>query len=448
MIMAALSKPRTKKLELPFNVEKRDIEIPFVTKDGSICRRSVRLYLPDNAPMPMPLVFIAHYEVTESDAMLKMYLMKGWAVASPINFLPEYNVNLIDDDLVFNSAALTAVRKQPDIDPSRIVVTGGSAGGYMALMLSILHLGICCTVSIVGITNVVYNMKYLDHAHSYNQEVLSKLSPEERKDTTRLAEILPIPIVGFIADMFTPNYYRIEQHPDPKIGMVLSPSCMTGCFTNPVLFTHFTSDALVPVEQLTRRFGPAVRGESLPKDFRISLSEFDLPEELQKSLAETLPCSELAEYFIPAPTAEGENIAVPFDLDKRFNIVVYDEGPVEAHAGHQKNLLLGPFDAIPYMEAQLNRTYRRTNWLTEDKLALMAQRYQGKSLLVPWREGVDDSVYGSMSTIRREILDELSWFVKECAEEFTGICERLKNRRPDLEAALDEIASKVIDKTE
>jgi len=45
-------------------------------------------------------------------------------------------------------------------------------------------------------------------------------------------------------------------------------------------------------------------------------------------------------------------------------------------------------------------------------------------------------------------LDELSWFVKECAEEFTGICERLKNRRPDLEAALDEIASKVIDKTE
>jgi hypothetical protein len=33
----------------------------------------------------MPVVFIAHYEMAESDALLAMYLMKGWAVSTPIN---------------------------------------------------------------------------------------------------------------------------------------------------------------------------------------------------------------------------------------------------------------------------------------------------------------------------------------------------------------------------
>lgn len=443
-LMAMLTEANVTTPELPFSVEKRDIEIPFIAQDGTICRRSIRIYLPDHASRPLPLVFIAHYEMVESDALLALYLMKGWAVSTPIDFKPEYNGKLVDDDLIFNSAALSVVRKQPDIDRTRIVVSGGSAGGYMTLMLSVLHLGICCSVSFSGITNMMFSMNYLQATNEYNVQALAGLTEEELQDFVRCLEAMPVPILGAISDQFTPILDRMKQDPNDKAWIALSPSCMTECFTSPIAFTHFTSDVLVPVDQLTTRYTYAEPGESLPEGFRLRLSEFPLHEPLHRSLADALPDEDLVERLYPAPQTTGENVELPFDIAKRFNVVVFDEGRVEADAGHFKKLDLGSVDATAYMEAQLKRSSRETNWLTAGKLALMAERYAGKSTLLPGHFDIDDdTVYGSIAMNQQEVLQELSEFAEHHRAEVAEAFREANAVRPDLADSLKEIGSRL-----
>ena len=84
-----------------------------------------------------------------------------------------------------------------------------------------------------------------------------------------------------------------------------------------------------------------------------------------------------SERLIPAPDSKGEDVVIPFDSSKRFNIVVFDEGCVEADAGHQKNFEIGSYDATGYMEELFKKTSRETNWLSAGKLILMAERYAG-----------------------------------------------------------------------
>ncbi|MFS0873127.1 alpha/beta hydrolase family protein [Paenibacillus xylanilyticus] len=443
-MMALLSEANVKEQDLPFSVEKRDIEIPFISKNGTVRRRPLRIYVPETGPTPKPLVFIAHYEMPENDATLNLYLRKGWAVSTPIDFQSEYNGNLIDDDLIFNSAALSAVRKQPDMDRTRIVVSGGSAGGYMTQMLSVLHLGICCSVSFSGITNILFNMKYLQSANEHNKEILETLTADERKDFIRCLEVIPVPIIGAIFGQFAPILAKIQENSHGEIWKALSPSCMARCFTGPVLFSHFTSDLLVPIDQLTKRFTYAELDKSLPDGFRIRMSEFPLEEELQRSMAEMLPAGDLFENLCPPPQTSGENFKLSFDLSKRFNILVFDEGNVEAEGGHYKKMDLGSIDATAYIQAQLQKSSRETNWLTAGKLALMAERYAGKGFLIPGQAGIDDTVYGSVAMNCQEILEELSEFGELHPEEFADTLRTVMTARPDLADALGEIKNRLL----
>ncbi len=436
-MMAVLSEGN--KITLPFSVEQRDIEIPYIKQDGSIARRSIRIYLPETFPRPMPVVYVAHYEMKESDTLLRLYLLKGWAVATTIDFIAEYNRTLVDDDMIFNSAALTVVREQPDIDRARIAVTGGSAGGYMALMLSILHLGIRCSVSFSGVTNIPYLMNYFEDAEKFNAEERKKLTPEESKDFALLIERLPIPVLGAIYGQLSPIMDKMKVNPDEEYWKSLTPSCMTSCFSNPLLFTHVTSDALVPIDQLTSRYCYSELGDTLPANFKYGLSNLVEDEQLRRPLADALPPDDVYEVFVPAPENPNAPTDIPYDVTKKFNIVVYDEGVVEAYAGHNKRKKFGVISPTDYMEAQLTKRDASTNWLTADKLALMVERYKGTSLLLPGHAGIDDKLHGSKAMYQRIIVDELSEYSSEQSSAFNDACQHLKKKRPKLVDTLNEI---------
>jgi len=384
-------------------VDKRDIEIPFITKSGAIDRRTVRVVIPETAEKPVPLVFFAHYPIGEDHPAFAEIINKGWALAILADFEPfKHSAALIDDNLVFNSAALSAVCKLPEIDRTRIAVIGESAGGYISLMLTTLHLGICTSVSVVGVANIRFNMiDYFDHVQSYNLKAVEKLNAKDRGNMQRRLEAMPMPVLGSLYDAFIPVKDNFPDKNDVDRWVAFSPAAMTSSFSNPILFTHFTSDLLVPIDQITKNF-TYDRGETLPDDFKLRLSEFDIPEILQRSLAETIPAEDLSERVVPAP--EKFTILDPeFDANKRFNIFVVDEGPVEAKAGHLKDASFY-ISYITYFETQFALSSRKTNRLTVEKLVLLAERYAGKCAPLPARVTADETIYGSAAKYRGNVL--------------------------------------------
>lgn len=134
------------------------IDIQYINQNGQIATRPIWLHLPQNATKPVPLVFVPHYETKADASDLQDYIKQGWAVASPKDFgQGNYNEVLMSDNLVFNNAALYALRNNPAIDKQKIVLSGGSAGGYMSLMLASQQMGITAVHATAPITNFYFN---------------------------------------------------------------------------------------------------------------------------------------------------------------------------------------------------------------------------------------------------------------------------------------------------
>lgn len=404
-VLAILAQPR----EIPAplkNVEIRRIEIPYITNKNQVEKRPIKLFLPNEAAKPIPLIYVAHYEMSEDAMELRAYLKKGWAVASVSQFEDKYNGQSTDDDLVFNSAALYTLRHSAEIDNNRVAVVGGSAGGYTALMLNALQLGICCSVAYSAVNNIYFNYyKYFQKAGRLNAKVFAEMSLEERKNIIGNLDKLPIPFLA-VSGLFQPILQNFPNPNDMERWEAFSPVALAEMFCNPILMTHVTSDILVPIDQFSKRFTYDKPGTSLPEDFCHRLPE-DIKGKLKYSLEERLPKTETRTECLPAPDANLDFI-LPFDTEKRFNLVVFDEGPVESYASHRIQPGTGIADDTPYLEKMFAQTAAKTNVLTLEKLQLLLERYQAKSVQLPAHVDIDDSVYGSLEIYRKEVCEELS----------------------------------------
>ncbi len=61
------------------------------------------------------------------------------------------------------------IQTQPDLDPSRVMITGGSYGGFMTLAVATNYNDrICCSVDVVGPSNLV---TFLEHTSGYRQDL-------------------------------------------------------------------------------------------------------------------------------------------------------------------------------------------------------------------------------------------------------------------------------------
>ncbi|MBO5177187.1 MAG: hypothetical protein J6C07_07010 [Lachnospiraceae bacterium] len=377
------------------NISQREIDVQYIRKDGTIESRPIRLYIPEESEQPMPLIYVPHYEMAENAAELRRYLEQGWAVASPTDVLPSHNGLLTDDDLVFNNAALYALRHMEEFDNQRIAIVGGSAGGYTTLMLSALQMGNCTSVATAPIANVYFNFyQYFQMAQRDDAPFFLKL----------------------VRDSFTPILDNFPDINDTERWEAFSAVGLADCFNSPLVITHVTSDILVPVDQITREFTYANEGESMPKDFSTRLSE-DNPGVLGHSLADELPAelTHVEHIIIEDLDADSD---LPYNEEKLFNINIYDDGPTESYGSHRATSGTGVVDDVPYLKAMFERGLAQNEILTEGKLFLLLERYMGESPQLPAHEGVDDSVYGSLAIYRQEIVEELTcWAANNSIEE-------------------------------
>ncbi len=401
------------------DISQRNVEIRYISKGDTVASRPIRLYIPEKSSMPMPLVYIPHYEMKDDALELRTYLSEGWAVASPTGFENTANGLLTDDDLVYNNAALYTLRNMEEFDPERTVLVGGSAGGYCSMMLAGLQMGICANIAQAPIENLYFNFyKHFNAADGVNNDALgkvllkglSKLSKgSEEEKAQALIEMmmeLPLPFIGMVSGMFKPIQDNFPDKEDYGRWAALSPIGLADCYSNPFIVFHCTSDLLVPIDQTTRKYTYEKNGDSMPEGFSTRL-DAGYPGILGKALDELLD-SDLTCVQSIKPVPVGNTVDAPYDKNKPFNIVISDDGPVESYSSHNNGDPAGSVDMIPFLKEMMERGLSSTELLRPGKLRLLLERYAGSSIQLPAHEGIDDNVYGSLCVYRKEVVDELS----------------------------------------
>ena len=381
-------------------INRETIDIPYITNDGVVETRQITLYRPADAEGDLPLVYVPHYAIEENSADFQQYMSHGWAAASPV-FREEYNGQLTGNDLVFNNAALYTLRNTDGIDRQRIAVVGGSAGGYMALMLSELQMGTCATIANSPIANIYYSL----YIHFPACDEVNRNAG---------AFDIPIPIQMLVSKSFRVNLENFPDVSDAERWAALSPIGMARCVSNPVVVNHYTGDILVPVDQITKRYTYAESDGSLPDGFPVRMGD-DYPGILSLSLEEEADPNELSiqRYVL-------ENQYIDMDMpygEGLLTINIFDDGPMSGKGSHTAPGTSGSMDTIKYLEDMFSRTLAQTEKAAPEKLLLLLERYLGNSAQLPAHEGADDTVYGSLAIYRQEVAEELAQYLRNHSAE-------------------------------
>ena len=110
-------------------------------------------------------------------------------------------------------ALLEWIRTRPDLDGDHVLVTGGSYGGHMTLVTATRYDGpICCSVDVVGISNLA---TFLKNTSGYRQDLRRVEYGDERDSTIRgwMERTAPLNNV----DKVTKPLFIIQGMNDPRV---------------------------------------------------------------------------------------------------------------------------------------------------------------------------------------------------------------------------------------
>lgn len=455
--LAILAQPKEQLPPLE-HVERRVLDVPFYGIAGDLQSRKMKIVIPDGGIKPMPLIWIPHYEMGEDSLELRDYLAEGWAVACPTESPEDTNGKASGDGVIFNNAALFMLRQMPEFDSDRIALVGGSAGGYMALMQMGTNLGLCAVIANGPVANMYFNFHHCwPMAQRLNQPVLLALLTEKQEDDQPKPENpalalmqklskLPIPFIAALGGSFEGNGKQFPANSDVGILEQTTGVGIAHRFSNPLMVNHNTSDILVPVDQITRRFTYITPGDSLPADFDLRLPA-DLPGKLKCSLEECLPGGRIRVERIIVPEGPQPDGTLPYDGKQMFNLNIFDDGPPEGYGSHSARMDVGRRLDVPYLKEMFEKTAAKTNELTAGMLRYMLDLYCGVSTAYPVLDGVDPDIYGSIQMYRRKVCMELSQWTKhhgkaaltKMVEE--AIRTEISADEERLQAAINEILS-------
>jgi hypothetical protein len=351
------------------------VELTYPGLDGREETGKARLFLPpavrEEPTCRVPLVHVAGYELDQGGAA--GLLAKGYAVSTP----HAHPLNPLGRGPNLDRAILHAVRRLACVDPLRISIQGGSAGGWMTLMLAAEAFPLVWAMPAVPPIHWGYNAAYIA-AH----QAMAAAPPGS--DTPRLPVVLA---VGGIVEQSRALYGVPFESP---AYLAVSPLAHLDTITAPTLVVFTSADMLVPIDQvgtdLVQPFDPAL----FPAGFSTAMSESFPGVAGQRTLLGALPPERRELFRIPLgadpvrlllggpPPGPAKPVPLPFSRDRAWSIVVLDEGPVEPDVGHFK--YHWAVDQEPF------RLWAEQRGVTADQLtSAKLERLMLRLLGEPWR---------------------------------------------------------------
>jgi len=353
-------------------VAKALVEFVYLDTQGQEQTGKAKLYLPpgvQEGTAQFPLYYSAGYELDDRTSLT--HVQRGFVVVSPRDVQVNPLVQTINPD----AALLHIVRSLPFVDDARVVIGGGSAGGYMTLMLAAETFPLSGAAADVPPVNWGYNAAFF---------LQRKKWPAGGDAAAKIPELPVFAAVASIADAATTVY---GDDTDDPIWFRNAPLSQLDTISCPVLVYWSTADMLVPIDQVgkdwVRPFDPA----AFPPGFTTD------PEQLCGTPAgrlralETLASGDYELFTfsedeirdrIPGPERPGEVPELPFSHSKRWSIVILDEGAPEPQVGHTKYPV--PWTRNAFIDAMAQSGIAATQ-LTSTKLERLMDRYAGKEWL-------------------------------------------------------------------
>ena len=128
-------------------------------------------------------------------------------------FLKLDNGEKREDSVKDIGAALDWIATRPDLDASRVMVTGGSYGGYMTLAAATLYNDrIRCALDVVGISNFV---TFLEKTEAYRRDLRRVEYGDERDPVMRAALTRLSPLTH--AQKITKPLFVVQGQNDPRV---------------------------------------------------------------------------------------------------------------------------------------------------------------------------------------------------------------------------------------
>jgi hypothetical protein len=349
------------------------VEFLYRTFDGKTEKAQACVYLPPQVRRDpkarVPLMYNAGYELDAGSAT--GLAAKGWIVSTP----HANPVNPMDRGPNLDVALLHATRALPCVDDAKVMIQGGSAGGYMTLMLTAESFPLVCATPMVPPVNWGYNAAYFLH-----NSALARAIPPGGKDPT-------LPVLTVVLSLAEIGVKTLGDDTDADSWLMASPLSQLDSITAPVQVVWSTGDMLVPVDQVGAQFLRAPKPGVYPDGFTSSIAALMKRPQTRARLLDLLPKSSYETFLLPLPagapslttgkpmTGQAPALDLPFSKTRVWSIDVVDEGPPQPAAGHFCYWFNPAYS--PFMDWALARGIV-ADQITVPKLTRLMMRLQGK----------------------------------------------------------------------
>jgi Acetyl xylan esterase (AXE1) len=402
---------------------KVQVSFTYLDEKGVEKEAKGKLYLTESiragGSARFPLCFNAGYELP--DGAESAFMKQGWLVVSPRELPTNPLIRNVNPDVVL----LHVVRALPFVDDARVIITGGSAGGWMTLMLAAETFPLAGAAPDVPPVNWGFNGAYF-----FKQ--LGKGAPKPG-GTPRLPAFFTVgTMLGACRTVYGTHY-------DDENWFAHSPIAHIPTITCPVSVYWTTADMLVPMNQVGARWAQPFDKSKFPEGFTMDPAELMNSREGRLALVDVLAEGDYevfkmsvpegtARHNVPGGPGKAMTRDLPTSVDKLWSIGILDEGAPEPGLDHRKFDL--SFTRTEFLK-RVGTGKISVHQLTLPKLERLMDRYAGKEWLPSRLKHLD-----SPENERADVIRGLKTYVSASPENlkrFTDLYAGLPTARRMLE---------------